>query len=66
MLKAVGKYEDSFIVNLNLFVIALFNDFKSHVNLFIILNGAISLTKGNFQLQKSATQMKLHKIFTHL
>jgi hypothetical protein len=56
MLKVVGKYEDSFIVYLNLFVIALFNDFKNHVSLFIILNGVISLTKGNFQLQKRATR----------
>ncbi len=29
------------IINLNLFVTAMLNDFKSHVNLFIILNGAI-------------------------
>jgi hypothetical protein len=64
MLKAVGKYEDSFIINLNLFVTTLFDDFKSHV--FIVLNSAILFKKGNFQLQKSATRVKLHKIITHL
>jgi len=43
MLKTIGKFEDMFIVNLKLFfVIVLFNDSKSHVNLFIVLNGAIS------------------------
>jgi hypothetical protein len=42
MLKTIGKFEDMFIVNLKLFfVIVLFNDSKSHVNLFIVLNGAI-------------------------
>jgi hypothetical protein len=43
MLKTIGKFEDMFILNLKpFFVIALFNDYKSHVNMFIILNGAIS------------------------
>jgi hypothetical protein len=37
MLKAIGKFEDSFIVNLNIFIAALLNDSKSHVNLFIVL-----------------------------
>jgi hypothetical protein len=41
MLKIVSKFEDSFIINLNLFVVALLNDSKSHVNMFIILNGVI-------------------------
>ncbi len=48
MLKAAGKFEDSFIVNFNLFIATMFNDFKSHVNLFIILNNVVSLTKSNF------------------
>ncbi len=48
MLKVVGKFEDSFIINLNIFVVALLNDSKSHVNSFIILSDAISLTKCNF------------------
>jgi hypothetical protein len=43
MQKAVGKFEDSFIVNFNPFIIALLNDSKSHVNMFIVLNDAISL-----------------------
>ncbi len=42
MLKVVGKFEDSFIINFNLFITTLFNDSKSLVNMFIILNGAIS------------------------
>jgi hypothetical protein len=48
MLKVVGKFEDLIIVNLNLFVTTMFNDFKSHVKLFIILDGVVSLTEGNF------------------
>jgi hypothetical protein len=63
MLKTVGKFEVSFIVNFNLFIVALLNDFKSHVNLFIVLNDAIALTKCSFQFQKNVTSMKLHKIF---
>jgi hypothetical protein len=43
MLKKINKFEDLFILNLNLFVVALFNDSKSHVNLFIVLNNAILL-----------------------
>jgi hypothetical protein len=50
MLKIVGKFEDSFIVNLNLFIVALLNDSKIHVNMFIILIGAITLIECNFQL----------------
>jgi hypothetical protein len=52
MLKKVGKFEVLSIVNLNLFIIALFNDFKSYVNMFIILNGAITLIECSFRLQK--------------
>jgi hypothetical protein len=63
MLKAVGKFEDSFIINFNLFVVALFNDSKSHVNMFIILKDAISLTKCSFQLYKNVIWVKLHKTF---
>jgi hypothetical protein len=37
MLMVVGKFDDPFIVNLNIFIVALLNDSKSHVNLFIIL-----------------------------
>ncbi len=44
MLKTIGKFEDLFILNFNLFVVALLNDFKSHVNLFIVLDDAITLT----------------------
>jgi hypothetical protein len=36
MLKIVGKFEDLFIVNFNLFIIAMLNDYKSHANLFVI------------------------------
>jgi hypothetical protein len=48
MLNAIGKFKDSFIVNLNIFVVTLLNDSKSHVNLFIVLNGVISFTKCSF------------------
>lgn len=48
MLKIVGKLENLFIVNLNLFVVALLNDSKTHVNMFIVLNSVIGLTKFNF------------------
>jgi hypothetical protein len=48
MWKIVNKFEYLFIVNLNLFVIALLNDFKSHVNVFIILNNAMSFIEYNF------------------
>jgi hypothetical protein len=48
MLKIVNNFEDLFIVNLNLFVIALLNDSKNHVNLFIFLNSVILLIKCNF------------------
>ncbi len=41
MLKIVGKFEGPFIVNFNLFITTLFNDSKSHVNMFIILNSVI-------------------------
>jgi hypothetical protein len=47
MLKTIGKLENPFIVNFNPFVVALFNDSKSHVNQFIVLNNAIGLTKCN-------------------
>jgi hypothetical protein len=40
MLKIIGKFKDLFIINLNLFIIALLNDFESQ-NLFILLNDAI-------------------------
>jgi hypothetical protein len=43
MLKTIGKFEVLFIVNLNLFVVVLLNDFKIYVNMFMILNGAIAL-----------------------
>jgi len=49
MLKTISKFEDLFIVNLNLFVIALLKDFKSHVNMFIILTSAITLIECSFQ-----------------
>jgi hypothetical protein len=48
MLKIVNKFKYLFIVNLNLFVIAFLNDFKSHVNIFIILNNVMSLIECNF------------------
>jgi hypothetical protein len=64
MLKTIGKFEDPFIVNFNLFVVALLNDFKSHVNLFIVLNNAIALIECSFQFQKNVTLMRLHKTFT--
>jgi hypothetical protein len=48
MLKTVGKFEDPFIVNLNLSIVALLNDFKSHVNMFIILNNVITFIECNF------------------
>jgi hypothetical protein len=63
MLKTVGKFEVLFIVKLNLFVVALFNDFKSYVDMFIILNGVIAFIECSFQLQKIVTHMRLHKIF---
>jgi len=49
MLETIGKFEDPFIVNLNLFIIALLNDSKSHVNLFIVLNNVITLIECNLQ-----------------
>ncbi len=64
MLKTIGKFEDLFRVKFNLFIIALLNDFKSHVNLFIVLNHAITLIECNFQFHKNVTSMRLHKIFT--
>jgi hypothetical protein len=48
VLKIVNNFEDLFIVNLNLFVVTLFNDSKNHVNLFIFLNNVILLIKCNF------------------
>jgi hypothetical protein len=36
MLKTIGKFENLFIVNFNIFIVAMFSDFKSHVNMFII------------------------------
>jgi hypothetical protein len=52
MLKTISKFEDLFRVYFNLFVIALLNDFKSHVNLFIVLNDVIKLIECNFQFIK--------------
>jgi alpha-acetolactate decarboxylase len=45
MLKAVDKFEDLFILNLNLFIATLLDDFKGHVNMFIVLNGMISINR---------------------
>ncbi len=47
MLKTIGKFEDPFIVNLNLFITIMFNDSKRHENMFIVLNDAMVLIECN-------------------